>query len=481
MILYSHFIASQDKKLKRNDPKLCTEAQLKEFLTLVLSDEAMIRFIRWLSWQQAVQEADKASQPSTSSTSPASVVSLVARTQQHHTYATNYSFNSWLKGWAWIRKRALNQAQPRLLSLDCEMVETDLDRDSLVGFCLVDGDGKVVMKSLVKPKGNVLDYRTSLTGLTAKDLELVTLTREDARKQVKAILQQDGGSIICGHAVHNDLKALRIHHPDVIDTSLIFRYKDLPLCSPSLKDLAKLILGLEIRTGEGSHHDSYEDAFVTMKLIRHELSKGPTRLLTPPDIKVAKDDLKKLFVHRLPNGLKESDLTPIFRHCAFESIDGDLSSRKALLVFKSLEDANSAFKDLSGAETTDNFGRAQKEVNMALHKSFLVRKMAGHNGRLFGRDRTGLKEMQAKLFTKKKPARSKKGPKSPKRTYSARKVKGAYVRGKGKGIGKGANGDGDKGEGKATNVGGKRKRSTPKKAKDGEKEGEKDAKKMKAS
>lgn len=273
------------------------------------------------------------------------------------------------------------------------------------------------MKSLVKPKGTIVNYRKALTGLSKEDLDHVTLTREEARKQVKAVLQQDGGCILCGHAVHNDLRALRLHHPDVIDTSFIFQYRDLPLCSPALKDLAKIILGLDIRLGDDAHHDSYEDSFVTMKLIQHELAKGPTPLLMPPDVQVPKEDLKKLFVHRLPPGTKEQDILSFFRHGPFESIEGDLASRKAFLVFKTPEDANSSFKLLNGTDThqTDNLGRAQKEVRMALNKSFLVRKMASHNGRLFGKDRTGMRELLAR--SQKQGAVAKSQKQSPKANH----------------------------------------------------------------
>lgn len=35
---------------------------------------------------------------------------------------------------------------PRLLSLDCEMVRTDLEESSLVGLCVVDETGAAVYK-----------------------------------------------------------------------------------------------------------------------------------------------------------------------------------------------------------------------------------------------------------------------------------------------------------------------------------------------
>ena len=45
-----------------------------------------------------------------------------------------------------LRKRAKGDSMPRMYSLDCEMVETDLESSSLVGLCLVDEEGKAVYK-----------------------------------------------------------------------------------------------------------------------------------------------------------------------------------------------------------------------------------------------------------------------------------------------------------------------------------------------
>ena len=45
-----------------------------------------------------------------------------------------------------LRKRAKGGSMPKMYSLDCEMVETDLETSSLVGLCLVDEEGKAVYK-----------------------------------------------------------------------------------------------------------------------------------------------------------------------------------------------------------------------------------------------------------------------------------------------------------------------------------------------
>jgi RNA exonuclease 1 len=54
-------------------------------------------------------------------------------------------------------------------------------------------------------------------------LQGVTMDRKGVKAALKALLSPE--VVLVGHAVHHDLTALRIDHPLVIDTSLIFSYK----------------------------------------------------------------------------------------------------------------------------------------------------------------------------------------------------------------------------------------------------------------
>ncbi|MCO5569676.1 hypothetical protein L7F22_023392 [Adiantum nelumboides] len=56
---------------------------------------------------------------------------------------------------------------------------------------------------------------------------------------VLALLSLD--TILVGHSLHNDLKALKIDHPRVIDTSFLFRFRNKPECyNAGLNSLCKL-------------------------------------------------------------------------------------------------------------------------------------------------------------------------------------------------------------------------------------------------
>lgn len=88
-------------------------------------------------------------------------------------------------------------------------------------------------QELVKPKGNVLDFRTAVTGATAADLEGITMRKQDVRKALKALLllsssqsaSHSGPTVLVGHALHHDLTVLALDHAPVIDTALLFAFQ----------------------------------------------------------------------------------------------------------------------------------------------------------------------------------------------------------------------------------------------------------------
>ncbi|KAH6723263.1 ribonuclease H-like domain-containing protein [Leptodontidium sp. MPI-SDFR-AT-0119] len=158
----------------------------------------------------------------------------------------------------------------KYVGIDCEMVgvgeggiQSVLARVSIVNF-----HGTQVYDSFVKPKEFVTDWRTHVSGVspknmtTARDFEVV-------QKEVAEILQD---RVLIGHAIKNDLAAMMLGHPrkDIRDTS---RYSGFRKFSngrtPSLRKLAKELLGVDIQGGE---HSSIEDARATMLLFRRHKS-----------------------------------------------------------------------------------------------------------------------------------------------------------------------------------------------------------------
>lgn len=157
----------------------------------------------------------------------------------------------------------------KFIAIDCEMVGVGPtpDTDSaLARISIVNYHGQQLYDSFVKPKEAVTDYRTSVSGITPHLLR-VARTFEAVQADVAKILD---GKILIGHAIRNDLEALLLSHPkrDIRDTSRHPTFRRLAGGrTPSLKKLAREVLGLDIQGGE---HSSIEDARATMLLFRRE-------------------------------------------------------------------------------------------------------------------------------------------------------------------------------------------------------------------
>ena len=157
----------------------------------------------------------------------------------------------------------------KYIAIDCEMVgvgptpETD---SALARISLVNYHGHQLYDSFVLPKEPVTDYRTHVSGITP---QLLQSARSLERVQADVAKLLDG-KILIGHAIRNDLAALLMGHSkrNIRDTSRYPPFRQLAAGrTPSLKKLAREILGLDIQGGE---HSSIEDARATMMLFRRE-------------------------------------------------------------------------------------------------------------------------------------------------------------------------------------------------------------------
>ena len=161
----------------------------------------------------------------------------------------------------------------RPYAIDCEMVLTSDDEYSLARISLINWSGKTILDKYVKPSLFIKNYFTEFSGITEDILKNVTTTLQDIQKELLKILGHD--SILLGHSLESDLNALKLTHPFVIDTSIIYPHpRGLPLRS-SLKFLAKRYLKREIQKGGAKGHDSVEDARAVLDLVKMKCENGP--------------------------------------------------------------------------------------------------------------------------------------------------------------------------------------------------------------
>lgn len=172
----------------------------------------------------------------------------------------------------------------KYVAIDCEMVgvgpnpdkESALARVSAVNF-----NGDQVYDSYVRPKEEVTDWRTHVSGIQPKHM-VNARSFEKVQKDIAELLD---GRVLVGHAIRNDLQALLLSHPkrDIRDTA-----KHQPFRryagggTPKLKVLASAILGISIQSGE---HSSVEDARACMLIFRREkdcFEKEHSKAWRPP-------------------------------------------------------------------------------------------------------------------------------------------------------------------------------------------------------
>ena len=159
-----------------------------------------------------------------------------------------------------------------IISIDCEMCKAENDQLVLTRISLMNWDGSVAMDKLVKPDVTIKDYLTQWSGITAAMLQDVTTTLADIQKELLELITPR--TILVGHSLNSDLNALKLAHPFLIDTGILYPHPRGPPYKQSLKWLAQKYLKREVQKGSKGH-DSVEDARTCLDLVKQKCEKGP--------------------------------------------------------------------------------------------------------------------------------------------------------------------------------------------------------------
>ena len=162
----------------------------------------------------------------------------------------------------------------RVIALDCEMCKTVDDQLSLARVSLLEWDGSLILDQLVKPTMPIKDYLTLYSGITQEMLDPVTTTLADIQKRLLEIITPQ--TILIGHSLDCDLKALKISHPFIVDTAFLYPHPRGPPLKSALQWLVQKYLHRDMKRNKGvAGHDSIEDARAVLDLVKLKCAKGP--------------------------------------------------------------------------------------------------------------------------------------------------------------------------------------------------------------
>lgn len=165
--------------------------------------------------------------------------------------------------------RHVNGHSP-LIAVDCEMCKTETGDLELTRVSLVNEKHDIVYDTLVKPENKIVDYLTRFSGINSKMLKNVTKKLKNVQEEIRNLLP--GDAILVGQSLSNDLHALKMMHPYVIDTSVIYNISGDRTRKTKLQTLAREFLDEKIQASTHGH-SSTEDSLACMKLAQLKLER----------------------------------------------------------------------------------------------------------------------------------------------------------------------------------------------------------------
>lgn len=108
----------------------------------------------------------------------------------------------------------------KMFGIDCEMCKTTTGDLELTRVSVVDEQFNIFYDTLVKPQNKIVDYLTRFSGITHKMMKNIKTSLHDVQQDLRRLLPSD--AILVGQSLGNDLHALKMMHPYVIDTRYNF-------------------------------------------------------------------------------------------------------------------------------------------------------------------------------------------------------------------------------------------------------------------
>ncbi|WWD18207.1 hypothetical protein CI109_102657 [Kwoniella shandongensis] len=153
-----------------------------------------------------------------------------------------------------------------VVGMDCEMIYTTAG-SSLGRVTIVDENGGILLDELVRQRVPILDLNSRFSGIYPGQLEAAVMDINAVRAAACMFIGPQ--TILVGHGLENDLRALRLLHDRVIDTAIVFPHDKGPPYRRALRDIVKEKLGyfIQDRTSDLGH-SSAVDATATLDALK---------------------------------------------------------------------------------------------------------------------------------------------------------------------------------------------------------------------
>jgi DNA polymerase III epsilon subunit-like protein len=234
----------------------------------------------------------------------------------------------------------------------------------------------------VKPLTPIWNYRQEFSGISPELLDPVTISLEQIQLACLQIISAE--SILVGHSLENDLRALKLCHLRCIDTSVIYPHtKGYPLRN-KLRYLAKEFLGKEIQSVKSQNqthaataaavvcdrnggHSSVEDAFTAVELVKLKALHGPKFGIKGKDsLTESREPLLSFLSLEMKSCFywTDSDTMQAMRSCVSPRSDGILCSRNSEAIQKAMKRFQSFQKTCPSSSATHSSSLHFISLNM---------------------------------------------------------------------------------------------------------------------
>ncbi|XP_015596846.1 RNA exonuclease 1 homolog [Cephus cinctus] len=168
-----------------------------------------------------------------------------------------------LRGYVKTLPKDVPAEEQGVYALDCEMCYTTQGLE-LTRVTVINDECHVIYETLVMPDNPIIDHNTRFSGITEENMKGVTTTLRDVQATLLTMFSEK--TILVGHSLESDFKALKLIHDTVVDTSVMFPHKNGLPQKRALRNLCSEYLR-KIIQNDIAGHDSNEDAVACMELV----------------------------------------------------------------------------------------------------------------------------------------------------------------------------------------------------------------------